>query len=461
MNNKLNEKIGLKKVLGLPLLFIISIGLVVSLTSVVSILQGAGIGGGSFFISIFFAFILTLCYISTYSELALMLPKAGSISTYTAVSVGHFPAIIAAIAAYLAPAIFTLPAELLLLQHVFDTMLPGSFSYIALTLLWVFVLLNLLGIDLFASIQSVITYTMLVTILVIALTGLTTSGGAGTSNLQLFNQLINPDGAAVFSLILIALWPFISFELICDLIEEAKNPNKHLPKAMFLASTTMLICYSLIAYAAIIHVPAVQLAKSEVPHLLLGEALFGKAGKIIILILAITTTSGIINAAMAAVPRMLYGMAHHKQLPAIFMKVHPKWNTPWVSIIFLAALITIPIFVFSNNPDALLILLISASTCWLIAYIIAHIDLIVLRKKYKTFPRPFKTPLYPLPQIIGIIGMIYAIINNAPTPELRLKVYLNTVVFIGITAIFAFFWVKYKMKKGLLEPEAIEQALID
>ena len=101
---------GLKKVLGLPSLYIVTIGLVVSQASVVSILQGAGMGGGTFFVAILIAFILTLCYISTYAELALMMPKAGSISTYTAVSIGHFPAIIAALAAYLAPAIFAAPA---------------------------------------------------------------------------------------------------------------------------------------------------------------------------------------------------------------------------------------------------------------------------------------------------------------------------------------------------------------
>ena len=115
---------GLRKVLGFTSLFIITIGLVVSQTSVVSILQGAGLGGGTFFVAILIAFIITLCYISTYSELSLMMPKAGSISTYTAVSLGHFAAIIAALSAYVAPAIFATPAEMLLMQHVLDTIAP-------------------------------------------------------------------------------------------------------------------------------------------------------------------------------------------------------------------------------------------------------------------------------------------------------------------------------------------------
>ncbi|MES2795553.1 MAG: APC family permease [Bacteroidota bacterium] len=450
---------GLKKVLGLGSLFIITIGLVVSQASVVSILQGAGYGGGSFFIAIFIAFILTICYIATYSELALMMPKAGSISTYTAVSIGHFPAIIAAISAYIAPAIFAWPAELLLLQHVLDSIAPDSFTNFALLLLWFFTILNILGIDLFASIQSFISYTMLVTLLVIGFAGFTTSAN-GTSAMQIGKGLLH-SSSSVFSLVLLALWAFISFEVVCNLIEEAKNPQKHLPKAMFLASITMLFVYSLIAFTAMRQVPSAQLANTDIPHWVLGKALFGNAGKIIIAVLAITTTSGAISSALAAIPRLLYGMAHHKQLPTIFMKLHPKRKTPWFGILVLSLLTTLPLLIFGKNPDALLMLLISAASCWLLTYIIAHIDLIVLRKKYPKHGRPFKSPMFPLLQVVGIAGMAYAFFNNAPTPELRMKVYINTAFFIGLTAIFAFLWIKYKMKKGLFEAEPIEQAIKD
>ena len=230
---------------------------------------------------------------------------------------------------------------------------------------------------------------------------------------------------------------------------------------MFWASVTMLFAYSLIAFTAMRQVPAAQLANTDIPHWVLGKALFGNAGKIIIVVLAITTTSGLISSALAAIPRLLYGMAHHKQLPPIFMRLHRKWKTPWFGILFLSVLITIPMLIFGKNPDALLTLLISAASCWLLTYIIAHIDLIVLRKKYPKHQRPFKSPMFPLVQVVGIAGMAYAFFNNAPTPELRLKVYINTFLFIGGTATFAFFWVKYKMKKGLFETEDIEQAIKD
>lgn len=451
---------GLKKVLGFPSLFIIAIGLVVSQGSVVSILQGAGIGGGSFFIAILIAYILTLCYIATYSELALMMPKAGSISTYTAVSIGHFPAIIAAVAGYLAAPIFAGPAELLLLQHVLDAVAPGSFTHIALIILWLFALLNILGIDLFASIQSIITYTMLVTVLVIGLAGLNPAIKNGATPSQIWQSFIQPDGS-VFSLVALGLWAFLSFELICPLIEESKQPEKNIPKAMFMASLVMLVGYSLLAFALLRQVPAGQIVNTDIPHLVLGQALFGNAGQIIIAVLAITTTTGLINAVLAAVPRMLYGMGHHKQLPPVFMKLHPKWKTPWFGIVFLSGLMTAPLLLLGNKPDFLLLLLISAATCWLVTYIIAHINVMVLRKKYPDYKRPFKSPFYPLPQIIGMLSMGYAIYNNAPTPELTWKVYFNAAIFMGITATYAFFWVRYKMKKGLFEAESIEQAIND
>jgi amino acid transporter len=451
---------GLKKVLGLPALFIIAIGLVVSQTSIVSVLQGGGLGGGTFLIAILLAFVLTVCYISTYSELSLMLPKAGSISTYTAVSIGHFAAIIAALAAYIAPAIFSAPAELLLLQHILDIYSPGSFTHIALLLLWIFTILNILGIDLFASIQGVISSTMLVTLFVIGFEGLRNTGSGVVSSTTILHEMLNSDNS-VFSLILVALWPFISFEVVCDLIEEAKSPRKDIPRAMFYASFVMLIAYSLLAYTAIRLVPAGQLANSDIPHWALGKALFGNAGKLIVIVLSITTTCGMISANLAAIPRMLYGMAHHKQVPAIFMRLHRKWKTPWFGILFLSALITLALLIFGNNPDTLLMLLISAASCWLLAYIIAHVDLIVLRRKHPGHTRPYKSPLFPLLQIIGITGMLYVMVNNAPTPQLRIKVYYNAAIFIGVSAIYAYFWVRFKMKKGLLETESMTQAIKD
>jgi len=57
----------------------------------VTLLQATGMGGYDVFIALFVALILSLTYIFSFAELALMLPSAGSLSSYTTVAIGPSP----------------------------------------------------------------------------------------------------------------------------------------------------------------------------------------------------------------------------------------------------------------------------------------------------------------------------------------------------------------------------------
>ena len=448
----------LKRILGLPSLFAIAVGVVVAQVVFISILQGVGIGGSDFFVALIVAFVLTLCYVFTFSELAVMLPKAGSISAYTEVSIGHMPAIIATIAGYLAPAVFGLPAELFLLEAVLDTLFPESFTQIGWLIILVLLFLNILGVDFFAKVQNLFAYLMIVSLLVIGIAGLAQSEPQGASVISIFEGLKNLD-IGVLSLTMLALWSFFGLEFVCPMIEETKNPSKNIPRSMILAAVVLLVVYALVALSGYLTVPQTALSESEIPHSVLVTALFGESGKTILAILAVTATCSTINTVLATIPRMLYGMGHNQQLPTLFTRLHPKTNTPWVAIVFVASLILIPTILLSGQDDIILTLVISAATIWLVAYVISHINLIVLRRRYPDYKRPFKSPWYPFPQILGIIGMVYMILNNSPSPEMTLQVYMNAGLMVLIATIYAAVWVKFKMKKGWFEPEPIEKAL--
>ena len=448
----------MKRVLGLPSLIAIAVGVVVAQVVFISILQGVGIGGGGFFVALIIAFILTLCYVFTFSELALMLPKAGSISTYTEVSLGHLPAIVATISGYLAPAIFGLSAELFLLEAVLEALYPDSFGQIGWFIILVLVALNILGVDFFAKVQSLLAYLMITALFVVGIAGLTQSEPQGGSVLSIWEGLKELD-LSVLNLTMLAIWSFFGLEFVCPMIEETKNPAKNIPRSMILAAVVLLVVYSLVALAGYLTVPQTALAESEIPHSVLVTALFGESGKFILAVLAITATCSTINTVLATIPRMMYGMAQNGQLPSLFMKVQAKTKTPWVGIVFVASLIMVPTILLRGQDDIILTLVISAATVWLVAYVIAHINLIVLRKRYPDFKRPFKSPWYPLPQVLGIIGMVYMILNNSPSPDMTLQVYMNAGLIVLIATIYAGIWVKFSMKKGWFEPEPIENAL--
>jgi len=81
---------GLRRVLGLGSLLAVAVGVVVSQGVMVLMLQGAGIAGFGFIIPLAIAYVLAITYAWSFSELALMIPKAGSLSSYTEVAIGQF-----------------------------------------------------------------------------------------------------------------------------------------------------------------------------------------------------------------------------------------------------------------------------------------------------------------------------------------------------------------------------------
>ena len=101
----------------------------------------------------------------------------------------------------------------------------------------------------------------------------------------------------------------------------------------------------------------------------------------------------------------------------------------------------------------MLVLVIAATTSYLIAYIIANINVIVLRKRMPDHARPYRSPFFPIPQVIAIVAMVYVALNNSPSPEMTQTVYSITGGMLVVVSVLAALWVKFKMKRGLFEPD--------
>ena len=70
----------------------------------------------------------------------------------------------------------------------------------------------------------------------------------------------------------------------------------------------------------------------------MGVAIFGDAGKWWMGIIVILASIGTLNAVVAGVPRILYGMALTRQLPSPFAWLIPATRAPWVGILIIAAI---------------------------------------------------------------------------------------------------------------------------
>ncbi|NMY72273.1 APC family permease [Pseudomonas sp. WS 5414] len=445
---------GLRRVLGLGSLVSVAVGLVVSQGVMVLMLQGAGMAGLGFFMPLLLAYLMALTYALSFSELALMVPRAGSLSSYTEVAIGHFPAILATFSGYMVVAMFALSAELLLLDLIIGKVYPGSLPpmLVAYGVLGTFILLNLLGIDVFAKLQTVLAVVMVVILLTLGLGAI----GSAQADLQLpLDQGWNPMEVGALALAAMAIWGFVGAEFVCPLVEETRNPERNIPRSMIIGLSIIFLVITLYCLGALLCIPREQLASNPLPHFLFATSVFGEAGKLFLVGAVITATCSTVNSSLAALPRMLYGMAQNGQAFPQFKRLSPRTRTPWVAVLFIAALTGLPILLLGQDPDSISLLLLAAALAWLLAYIIVHIDVIALRRRYPEAPRPFRSPFYPWPQVLGIVGMLFAIYHVSPSPQMTARIFGSAGVVLGVISVIAVLWIKLVMRKPLFVPEPL------
>ena len=435
-------------------LFAASIGVIVSQVTMASVLQGVGLGGWGFVAAMLIAFGLALTNAMAYTEMALMMPEVTSLSSYAEAAIGNFPAILLVFAGYVTPVLFGVPGELILMNQVLSQALPFSTPvyFWPMVLIVVFVLLNILGTDVFARVQTALSCTVLVFLLatgVLALTGLGAAPlpAGPESGLPAMSK-----DTVVLGLVALAFWAFVGSEFVTPLVAEAKNPDRDLPRAVFGGLALILIAYLCFAVGSAFYVGRPTLAQSAAPHLEFAIGVYGPRARIWFSILAVLASASLLNTVLAAVPRMIWGMANNGQVFPIFRYLHPRFKTPVVAILFVGVLPLIGLAWSRGDAASILPLIIASSITWLLAYIVAQVSLMTLRYRYPSWRRPFRVPFFPILPVLAILGMVYVCLNASPTPEMRAQIAQYTGVVLVLFSVVGALWVKFKMRRGLFDP---------
>ncbi|MBN3859926.1 amino acid permease [Neisseriaceae bacterium PsAf] len=386
-----------------------------------------------------------------------MIPKAGSVGTYSLVALGQLPSMMSVFCGYVIVAMFALSSEMVLMTHVLSHVLNISINTLALgfVVVTIFAVLNLFKIDVFAKLQSILAFGTVCYAILLGIDAI--YGAKHTSEINSLGPLVNNDFSwTMLGLVTLGFWVFCGIEFVCPLVEETKNPNKNIPRSMYLSLGLLFLMFCIYGTGAVYTLPKEVLITSAVPHLDYGMLVLGQSAKYLIAVFTILAACSSLNITIVAVSRMLYGMAKNTQVLPPFKYLSKKNNVPWVGVLFVAYIILIPLFIFHTNSSLILVLAAASTVSWLIAYLINHINVIAMRFKYPNMHRPYKVPFYPLPQIIGILGMIYAICHVSQNTETAKEIYFYAGWIIGIVAVLSVLWIKLVMKKPLFESEPLE-----
>ena len=449
-----NQQVTLKRTLGFWQAYASAVGLVVAGTTMVSLAYYFGLVGPVFIIPAFIALIISLIVTLSYAELASAIPGAGMIAEYTLPAMGRTMAILGVLLGYIVLVSAAGAMESIVAGLCAQSVWGINYKLFAGFLLVFFLVINLLGVEIFGKLQIAMTVAMLAALAVTGSMGLL---AVGTVNPMLENVVFNPGGWGVVSQSIAGgIWLYIGIEYVCPMAEEIVKPEKNIPKAMIFGLLTIFVCDMLFGEAILKYIDPTILTTSSVPQLEGIKAMMGGIGVTILAVATILASGSSINSHIAAVPRMLYGLARDGMMPRIFSYLHPRFRTPWVSIFTVAALLAFPIF-FSRDINGIMIMISVACVTWLMSYIIAQVDVIILRKTHPQLQRPFKSPLFPVPQIIGIMACLYMILTIHPDPDMKKKIFMLAAAFLAIALTYSVLWVKFVMKKKCFEPVLVAE----
>ncbi|HEY1276175.1 MAG TPA: APC family permease [Thermoleophilaceae bacterium] len=437
-----------QRVVGLPTAIGTTFGLIVASTVMASIAAG-------FFASYVFLVAVAIGLFAMYlqsmsfSELATMIPKAGSMNEYVRPAFGTFVASLTVLVGYIAVQLFPTAAESFTPSVVLHDFLGADFFSVRL---WVVILVafvaivNIAGIRPYARVEVALTTFVAASLFVFGVIGVAGLGSGDTIGGAFPHVDFTWD--TLWPLLGIAVFTFVGMEYTCPLAEELRNPGRDIPLGIFLGLGLVAVPIVLFGLAGARYVPADQLGQfSPVAHMDVATAVLGNFGKWWIGIVSIGATLSTLNALVAGIPRIFYGMALTRQLPSVFAYLQPATRAPVVGIVVVALMpILMNLFIDLGTSSHFIELILAGVLGWATAYIIIHLSVIVLRTRYPDARRPFRSPLYPLPQLVGGGILVVAALRIFPDPTVRDHIYRDYGIFLGVAVLLSLLYNAYSMR---------------
>jgi len=215
-----------------------------------------------------------------------------------------------------------------------------------------------------------------------------------------------PESSAWAGALLLLVYTFAGFESTTIVAGEPKDPRRNMPFAILMSLVLVALLYITVQGVAIGTLPT--LTTSDRPLTDAANGFMGSFGAALIAGAAIVSIFGNLNVGVLNSTRLLFAMGENRELPKVLGRIHPRYKTPYVSIIlnglimliltfqssFLTALaiavitrlvvyattcLALPVFRFRTKSDSSALLIpfgfvISGLALVLIAWLLANVD---------------------------------------------------------------------------------------
>lgn len=388
----------LKRTLGLAPTIFFGVGSILGAGIYTIIGKVAGVAGNMLWLAFFIASFTAILTAFSYAELSAAFPRAGGEYVYAkkafGKTLGVILGMIISLNGIVSGATVATGFAGYLSQLVNVNVIIGAIGIILLIFL-----VNISGIRESSTVNIAFTIIEVTGLLFIIYIAIRLIGQVNLLELP-------PEGVTgIFKASALAFFAYIGFEEIVKLSEEAKEPEKNVPRALFSASIIVLVIYMLVAVCAVSALPYNDLAESNSPLAAIAQSRFGKTGIMIISIIALFATANTILSNMLGSSRVLLDMSKETKALKVLSKVSDKRKTPVSALILI--LVVMSAFALIGNIEIIARI---ANIFIFVTFIIVNLSVIILRLKDKETKRPFRIPLNikGIP-IIPVLGMLFTL----------------------------------------------------
>ncbi len=228
----------------------------------------------------------------------------------------------------------------------------------------------------------------------------------------------------------VAMIAYTGIETVSNLAEEARDPIKSIPSSIRLVAIAVFAIYFTLPLIALSALPVEKDAAGHfvtklglppskggfendpVLGLVNNLGLHGsvlRAAQYYVGVLAATILFIATNAGVIGASRITYSMSSYRQLPEVFRRLHPRFKTPWLSLLVFAGFASI-IFLLPGNVDFIGRMY---SFGAMLSFTIAHASVIQLRRKHRNEELVFRAA--PNVRFRGVDWPLFAVFGGIGT----------------------------------------------
>ena len=369
--------------------------------------------------------LLSLFGAMSYAELAAMKPRVGGeyaflhdaygpltafLYTWTWTTLAK-PASIATIAAGLLRVLGTFSAFGFLGNVAFA--LPGMHGsglywsqVLAIAATWLITGLNIVSTLESANVQTALTWLKVLMIVVIAGFCFTSLQHGSQHNLATSFPGARGGFAGFMVALIAALWAYDGWSDVSQMAGEVKQPQRALPIAL-VGGVAIVGGLYMLTNAAIQYVlPAAAIAAADRPAIAALRLVAGNGGAALVSVgMAVSICATFVGSSLSGA-RVPFAAARDRLFPSALAKIHPRFHTPWASLVLQAVVSSLLLLVIGRF-QALFSLAIFSE--WLF-YALTTASVFVFRAREPETPRPYRVSGYPIVPALFIFAALVLLV---------------------------------------------------